>query len=77
MNRRVLRLLLFLGFCFYDNASAAEFVVSSPADSGAGSLRQVVLDVNASGETDNVIRFSTGTVTLGSVLPVLTGKCLL
>jgi hypothetical protein len=36
------------------SASAANFIVSNTADSGAGSLRQAVLDANAAAGADNV-----------------------
>jgi len=74
MSKRVLRLLLFLGFCCCHDARAAEFEVSASADSGDGSLRRAVEEVNASADADNVIGFTTATVTLSSALPELTNN---
>ncbi|MBX7106697.1 MAG: right-handed parallel beta-helix repeat-containing protein, partial [Gemmataceae bacterium] len=49
----------------------AGFVVSSLANSGAGTLRQAVLDANANGTGLDTITFSTsGTITLASELTV-------
>ena len=51
-------------------ARAASFVVTTLADSGAGSLRQAILDANANPGAD-VITFSvSGTITLLSVLDI-------
>ncbi|RTY36108.1 autotransporter outer membrane beta-barrel domain-containing protein [Chlorobium phaeovibrioides] len=73
MNRRLLRLLLFLGFFFCDDARAGVFEVSLSSDDGdEHSLRWAVEQVNASADADNVIRFTTETVTLSKALPVLT-----
>ncbi|WP_223267023.1 hypothetical protein [Chlorobium phaeovibrioides] len=75
MNRRLLRLLLFLGFFFCDDARAGVFEVSLSSDDGdEHSLRGAVEQVNASADTDNVIRFTTETVTLSKALPVLTNN---
>ena len=54
------------------SAAAATFNVTNTNDSGAGSLRQAILDANALGGT-NVVSFTVGgTVTLASELPVIT-----
>ncbi|HCD36648.1 MAG TPA: transporter [Chlorobium sp.] len=75
MNRRFLRLLLFLGFFFCDDARAGVFEVSLSSDDGdEHSLRWAVEQVNASVDADNVIRFTTETVTLSKALPVLTNN---
>ncbi len=75
MNRRFLRLLLFLGFFFCDDARAGVFEVSLSSDDGdEHSLRWAVEQVNASADADNVIRFTTETVTLSKALPVLTNN---
>lgn len=51
-------------------AAAATFTVSSLSDSGAGSLRQAILDANAAGGTNSIgFTTGTGTVTLTSDLP--------
>ena len=58
-------------------AGAATFDVSNNADDGPGSLRQAILDANASGEDDN-ITFSfdpgDGAILLDSALPVIEGS---
>jgi Ca2+-binding RTX toxin-like protein len=53
-------------------AEAADFTVSNLNDSGAGSLRQAILDANAAPGADRVLFQSTltGQVTLGSELPI-------
>lgn len=55
-------------------ARAANFTVTTTADSGPGSLRQVLLDVNAAAGSD-AITFSNvgGTITLATPLPALSG----
>jgi Ca2+-binding RTX toxin-like protein len=57
------------------SAQAADFTVSNLNDSGAGSLRQAILDANASPGADRVLFQSTltGQVTLGSELPEIQG----
>ena len=57
-------------------ALAATFTVTSTADSGAGSLRQAILDANAAAGAD-LIDFNVGgggaqTIVLASVLPTIT-----
>lgn len=53
-------------------ARAASFVVTSFLDSGAGTLRQAILDANANGATADTITFSAaGTINLNSPLPTL------
>ncbi|HWQ92584.1 MAG TPA: right-handed parallel beta-helix repeat-containing protein, partial [Clostridia bacterium] len=54
------------------SAQAAGFVVTSTGDSGSGSLRQAVLDANATGGGEVYFSNVTGTVTLQSPLPSLT-----
>jgi Ca2+-binding RTX toxin-like protein len=53
-------------------AQAADFTVSNLNDSGAGSLRQAILDANATPGADRVLFQSTlsGQITLGSELPI-------
>lgn len=63
------------GACLAPSAKAADFVVSNTNDSGAGSLRQAILNANAAGGGNNTITFSTsGTVTLASELPPITSN---
>ncbi len=55
-------------------ATAADFTVSNTNDSGAGSLRQAIINSNAAGGS-NTINFATsGTVTLASDLPAITSS---
>ncbi|MFO0899488.1 MAG: autotransporter-associated beta strand repeat-containing protein [Pirellulales bacterium] len=63
--------LLWLGFPSF--APAATFTVTNTANSGAGSLRQAVIDANASPGADTINVNVTGTVTLSTSLPALTG----
>ncbi|MGZ7081392.1 MAG: hypothetical protein ACXVJT_18425, partial [Thermoanaerobaculia bacterium] len=65
---------------FASTSSAAIYVVTNTGDSGAGSLRQAILDANASGAPGgivlgaNTITFTpalSGTVTLQSALPLI------
>ncbi|TCD47838.1 autotransporter outer membrane beta-barrel domain-containing protein [Chlorobium sp. N1] len=71
MNRRFLRLLLFLSMCFPDELAAGEFTVTSSADTGDGTLRDAITKVNDSGDASNVITFAASTVTVSSKLPEL------
>jgi Ca2+-binding RTX toxin-like protein len=56
------------------SAEAATFTVSNLGDSGAGSLRQAILDANATAGADQVTFQSalSGQITLGSQLPNIT-----
>jgi Ca2+-binding RTX toxin-like protein len=67
---------LSLGATFIGGASAeaATFTVTNLADSGAGSLRQAILDANATAGADQVTFQSSlsGQITLGSQLPNIT-----
>lgn len=59
-----------------NSASAADYTVTTNADSGAGSLRQGILNANAAGGTYSIDFNITGTaaqrtITLSSMLPVL------
>ncbi|MBU1610986.1 MAG: hypothetical protein KKC99_03975, partial [Proteobacteria bacterium] len=50
-------------------ALAGSYVVSNTNDSGAGSFRQAILDLNAAADAANTITFNTsGTITLASLL---------
>jgi hypothetical protein len=59
-------LTLLLALVFADRASAAMFTVVNLADSGPGSLRQAVLDANASGGPDEIAFAVPGTIALTS-----------
>lgn len=53
-------------------ADATTFTVSNTDDSGAGSLRQAIIDLNATGADGDIIQFTTaGTIALASGLPDL------
>ena len=58
-----------------DRDVPATFAVTTAADSGAGSLRQAILDANAAGGFDEIV-FGAGvigqTITLSSTLPTIT-----
>ncbi|NKJ49864.1 hypothetical protein CIC12_24635, partial [Burkholderia sp. SG-MS1] len=46
---------------------AADFIVSNNADSGAGSLRQAIIDSNAAGGSNTItVNSGVGTITLAS-----------
>ena len=62
-----LALLLGLGVI---PVQAATFVVTNLADSGAGSLRQAILDANAAAGADTISFSVSGTITLASVLDI-------
>ncbi|MCC6375667.1 MAG: right-handed parallel beta-helix repeat-containing protein [Microbacteriaceae bacterium] len=53
-------------------ASATNGTVTTTADSGAGSLRQAILDANADPSADTINITATGTLTLLSDLPAIT-----
>ncbi len=55
---------------------AATFTVSNLNDAGTGSLRQAIVDANATTEAADTITFAarlTGTIALGSQLPEIVG----
>ena len=55
-------------------AYANSYVVTSFADSGAGTLRQAIIDANNSAGADTITFNSSGTITLSTPLPSLTGS---
>src|SRR5947207_2773797 len=57
-----------------DRTVPSQFVVTTSTDSGAGSLRQAILDANAASGADT-ITFSgvSGTLTIATDLPAITG----
>jgi parallel beta-helix repeat protein len=70
--------ILTLTFCgAAQSARAADIFVTSTNDSGAGSLRQAIVDANATTAPD-IIKFSIGagakTITLQSALPIITER---
>lgn len=54
-------------------AYANSYVVTSFADSGAGTLRQAIIDANNSAGADTITFSNPGTITLSTPLPALTG----
>ncbi len=51
------------------------YTVSSPADTGAGTLRQAILDSNTNGGSNTInINSGLGTITLASSLPIITNQ---
>jgi hypothetical protein len=73
---KTLTIIAGLIFSALANIYAGNFLVSNTADSGAGSLRQAILDATAA-NTNSTINFAvTGTITLGSTLTVTTTNCL-
>jgi len=54
-------------------AFAATITVTSFADSGPGTLRQAIIDANASVGPDTITFSVPGTITLATALPALTG----
>ena len=63
---RLVVLVLFLAPVSF----AATFTVSSSADSGAGTLRQAILDANANPGADQIV-FTIGSVNVTSTLPAI------
>ena len=68
-----------VAFCFllagWSSADAASFLVTNAADSGAGSLRQAIVDSEASAGADEItFPGVTGTITLQSILPAISGE---
>jgi hypothetical protein len=55
------------------SARADTFTVSSLADSGAGTLRQAILDANAAATDDTIVFSVNGSITLSSALPNIAG----
>ena len=53
---------------------AATFTVTTSDDSGPGSLRQAILDANASPGDDAIVFTTNGTIVLSSPLPLITGN---
>ena len=69
--------IAFFSFCFWFSLSevhAATYTVTTTADSGAGSLRQAVIDANANAGADEVLCDASlsGTITLATTLPAIT-----
>jgi hypothetical protein len=66
-------LLAFLTILAASSLSAATFTVTNASDSGAGSLRQAILDANANAGADtiafNIVGAGVQTITLSSSLP--------
>jgi predicted outer membrane repeat protein len=57
----------------FNHAMSATFTVNNTNDSGAGSLRQAIIDANGNADLSNTINFSaTGTILLSSNLTAIT-----
>jgi len=75
MRKKTARLTLLLAILAAPSASAATFTVSTNADSGAGSLRQAIDDLNSAGAGSHAIAFnaSLGAINLASDLADIVG----
>src|SRR6185436_8327810 len=78
---RSVSLFVTLGFAVFANpASALVFTVTTTNDSGAGSLRQAILDANAASGPDSIY-FNIGSgpqiIRPSSALPIITGAVLI
>jgi hypothetical protein len=76
LKKRLMIILALLALALCANgitpAHAAAFVVTNMNDSGAGSLRQAILDANATPGADTITFSVSGTIMLGSTLPTIT-----
>jgi fibronectin-binding autotransporter adhesin len=71
---RRLTVALLVGTCLSPGPTwAADFPVTTGADSGPGSLRQAIFDANAAGGT-NTITINVATITLSQSLPMITAS---
>jgi CSLREA domain-containing protein len=75
-KKRSVAILTLLALALFANGvtpvHGATFIVSKLNDSGAGSLRQAILDANAAPGADMITFSVSGTITLGSTLPDIT-----
>jgi hypothetical protein len=69
----IIRVLL-VYLILFTSARAANFIVVNNSDSGAGSLRQGILNANASGGGKITFANVTGAISLQSPLPILTAN---
>lgn len=65
---------LFVTLAFITSSRAADYLVVTNSDSGAGSLRQAILDVNAAGGGQITFSNVGGLIILSNQLPVLTNQ---
>lgn len=72
--RRFLVTMILLLCMMVNPLLAANFNVTNTNDAGAGSLRQAITDLNASGVPGTITFTNVGTITLASAPPVLTQK---
>lgn len=81
MNRIKTTILFFISLLYCAATHAATHTVTNTNDSGAGSLRQAILDANADGTTPRTINFAIGagvqTIQPLTVLPDLTASDIL
>jgi Secretion system C-terminal sorting domain len=66
-------LLFFLLFVLIERIDAATYTVSNTNDAGAGSLRAAMSSAISNAGADNIVFTASGTLTLSSQLPTLTG----
>jgi hypothetical protein len=75
---RLLRaILLFTVGLAVSELHSATLTVTATSDSGAGSLRQAIVDANANPGDDTIEIMATGTIVLSSPLPQITGNTVL
>src|SRR4026208_2309921 len=70
----LLAFAIVLGALSVTVAHAAGFTVTNLNDSGSGSVRQAILDANASPATDTITFSVSGTITLASSLPLINDR---
>ncbi len=75
LRERLLTIMLLLALALWalpaPAARAASFTVTNLNDTGAGSLRQAMLDANATAGADTITFVVPGTITLESMLPAI------
>ena len=71
--KRGISIAVLLGACAAPTlAAAANYVVTTSADSGAGSLRAAITSANGAAGADTITFTNTGAITLASALPAIT-----
>ncbi len=80
LRRACAGLVALLALALAPSAFAATFTVSSNQDSGAGTLRQAILDANGSPGVDTIdfnLTFSNSVITPTTSLPPITGQVMI